>query len=109
MKRAELGEMDYTVKDARAKALTDAKKAGYDIKALQVAGVHADRSTTEGYIKQREVPVSTAASPCQPSLQTLGACCSFALFPRDLRPPTNRRPRSRKYLHRPYLLPRGLG
>lgn len=56
--RAKLGEMDYLVKDIRAKALTDAKKAGYDIEALQVAGAHADRSTTEGYIKQREVPVS---------------------------------------------------
>ncbi|GMG89615.1 hypothetical protein Cmtc_08350 [Cupriavidus sp. TKC] len=57
--RAKLEGKDYTVKDIRAKALTDAKKAGYDIEALQVAGAHTDRSTTEGYIKQREVPVST--------------------------------------------------
>lgn len=57
--RAKIGEVDYTVKDIRAKALTDAKKAGYDIDALQVAGAHADRATTEGYIKQRDVPVST--------------------------------------------------
>lgn len=56
--RAEIGDVDYTVKDIRAKALTDAKKAGYDIDALQVAGAHADRATTEGYIKQRDVPVS---------------------------------------------------
>ncbi|WP_373379852.1 tyrosine-type recombinase/integrase [Cupriavidus nantongensis] len=57
--RAKLDGKDYTVKDIRAKALTDAKKAGYDIEALQVAGAHTDRATTEGYIKQREVPVST--------------------------------------------------
>lgn len=47
------------MKDIRAKALTDAKRAGYDIEALQVAGAHADRATTEGYIKQRDVPLST--------------------------------------------------
>jgi len=57
--RAKLEGMDYTVKDIRAKALTDAKKAGYNIEALQVTGAHTDRSTTEGYIKQREIPVST--------------------------------------------------
>jgi hypothetical protein len=45
------------VKDIRAKALMDAKRAGYDIEALQVAGAHADRSTTEVYLKQREVPL----------------------------------------------------
>jgi len=50
--------MDYMVKNIRAKALTDAKKAGCHIDELQVAGAHADRSTTEDYIKQRVVPVS---------------------------------------------------
>ena len=59
MARAGLAEKDYTIKDIRAKAMTDASKAGYDLDALQVAGAHADRSTTQGYIKQREVPVST--------------------------------------------------
>lgn len=58
MERVDLGEKPYTIKDIRAKALTDAKRAGYDIDALRVAGAHADRSTTEGYIKSREVPVS---------------------------------------------------
>ncbi len=57
IERAKLGEVDYVVKDIRATALTDAKRAG-DIEALQVAGAHADRSTTEGYIKQRDVPLS---------------------------------------------------
>lgn len=58
IERAKLGEVDYVVKDIRAKALTDAKREGYDIEALQVAGAHADRATTEGYIKQRDVPRS---------------------------------------------------
>lgn len=59
MERCGLKDAPYTIKDIRAKALTDAKRAGYDIDALQVAGAHTDRSTTEGYIKSREVPVST--------------------------------------------------
>ncbi|KVP77479.1 integrase [Burkholderia ubonensis] len=46
----------YTIKDIRAKALTDAKKAGYAIEELRVAGAHTDTSTTETYIKSREVP-----------------------------------------------------
>jgi len=59
MERCGLKDAPYTIKDIRAKALTDAKKAGYDIDALQVAGAHTDRATTEGYIKSREVPIST--------------------------------------------------
>jgi integrase len=59
MERVGLAKAPYTIKDIRAKALTDAKKAGYDIDALQAAAAHTDRSTTAGYIKQREVPVST--------------------------------------------------
>lgn len=58
MARAKLADRQYTIKDIRAKAMTDAKRAGYDLDALQVAGVHTDRATTEDYIKQREVPVS---------------------------------------------------
>ncbi len=57
MVRAKLAHKNYTVKDI-AKAMTDARRAGYDLDALQVAGTHTDRSTTEDYIKQREVPVS---------------------------------------------------
>jgi integrase len=59
MQRAGLNDRPYTIKDIRAKAMTDAKRSGYDLDALQVAGAHTDRSTTEGYIKSREVPVST--------------------------------------------------
>ena len=56
--RAGLADAPYTIKDIRAQALTDAKRAGYDIDELQVAGAHADRATTEDYIKQRDVPIS---------------------------------------------------
>lgn len=59
MERCGMKDAPYTIKDIRPKALTDAKKAGYNIDALQVAGAHADRSTTVGYIKSREVPIST--------------------------------------------------
>ncbi|KVO11767.1 tyrosine-type recombinase/integrase [Burkholderia ubonensis] len=48
----------YTIKDIRAKALTDAKRAGYAIEELRVAGAHTDTATTETYIKSREVPRS---------------------------------------------------
>lgn len=50
--------MDYTVKDILAKASRMQKKAGYHIDAPQVTDAQADRSTTEDYIKLREVPVS---------------------------------------------------
>ncbi|AQV94803.1 hypothetical protein BJN34_13020 [Cupriavidus necator] len=48
----------YTVKDIRAKAFTDAKKAGYDIEQIMVAAAHSDAKTTEIYIKDRQTPVS---------------------------------------------------
>jgi hypothetical protein len=40
--------------------MPDAKRAGYDLGALQLAGAHTDRSTTNCCIKSREAPVSTA-------------------------------------------------
>lgn len=52
------GIAGFTLRDIRAKALTDAKRAGYDIAALMVAGAHTDAKTTEIYIKQRETPLS---------------------------------------------------
>lgn len=52
-------QMPYTIKAIRDEAMTDAKRAGYDIEALQIRAAHADRTTTEIYIKSREVPVST--------------------------------------------------
>lgn len=56
--RAGLQQYRYTVKDIRAKALSDAKRAGYDIDALMIAAAHTDRATTEIYFKERNVPVS---------------------------------------------------
>lgn len=48
----------FTLRDIRAKALTDAKRAGYDIDDLMVASAHTNAKTTEIYIKQRETPLS---------------------------------------------------
>ncbi len=56
--RAGLAKPGYTVKDIRAKALTDAERAGYSMSQLQVAAAHADSKTTEIYVKSRSVPVS---------------------------------------------------
>lgn len=56
--RAGLKQYQYTIKDIRAKSLTDAKNAGYDIDALMIAAAHADKATTEIYFKERNVPVS---------------------------------------------------
>jgi integrase len=56
--RVKLHELGYTVKAIRAKALTDAERAGYDIAALQIAAAHSDSKTTQIYLKQREVPVA---------------------------------------------------
>ncbi|KGC67330.1 phage integrase family protein [Burkholderia pseudomallei] len=57
-KRADLLHFGYTVKDIRAKALTDGERAGYDVKALQIAAAHTDEKMTETYIKKRNVPVA---------------------------------------------------
>ncbi|HTH62755.1 MAG TPA: tyrosine-type recombinase/integrase [Paraburkholderia sp.] len=56
--RAGLASQRYTIKDIRAKALTDGERAGYDIKALQIAAAHTDEKMTETYIKTRSVPVA---------------------------------------------------
>ena len=56
--RAGLTEFRYTVKDIRAKALTDGERDGYDVKALQIAAAHTDEKMTETYLKQRNVPVA---------------------------------------------------
>ncbi len=52
------GMEDATLKDLRAKAMTDAKKAGFTMKQLREAAAHTDEAMTEEYIKQRETPVS---------------------------------------------------
>lgn len=57
-RKAKLEEYGYTIKDIRAKALTDAQRAGYDLKAIMEAAAHTKQSTTETYFKQRAIPVS---------------------------------------------------
>lgn len=57
--RAGVAHCGYTIKDIRAKALTDAEKAGYDIDALKVAAAHKKKTTTETYFKDRNIPLST--------------------------------------------------
>lgn len=42
-----------TLRDLRAKALTDAKENGYSMKQLQVAGAHTDQQMTAEYIRHR--------------------------------------------------------
>jgi integrase len=56
--RLELQQYAYTIKDIRAKALTDARRAGYETDALMVAAAHANKATTEIYFKDRTVPLS---------------------------------------------------
>lgn len=56
--KAKLEQYSYTIKDIRAKALTDAQRAGYDLKAIMEAAAHTKQSTTETYFKQKAVPVS---------------------------------------------------
>lgn len=56
--RLKLQQYAYTIKDIRAKALTDAKRAGYETDALMVAAAHSNKSTTEIYFKERSVPLS---------------------------------------------------
>lgn len=58
--------------DLRAKAQTDARKAGYTMKAIQEGATHADEKTTEGYIKRREVAESKIEM-AMPKLDSLKA------------------------------------
>ncbi|AMC35403.1 tyrosine-type recombinase/integrase [Janthinobacterium sp. B9-8] len=52
------GVSNATLKDLRAKAMTDAKRDGYTVKQISVGGAHTDEEMTESYIKLRETPVS---------------------------------------------------
>lgn len=56
---AGLKQYGYTIRDLRAKALTDAQRLGYQMEELKVAAAHTDMKTTEIYMKARETPVST--------------------------------------------------
>ena len=57
-RRAGLKDKPYTVKDIRAKALTDAEKMGYSKEELRVAAAHTSQETTEIYLKNKQIPVS---------------------------------------------------
>lgn len=48
------GVTDATLKDLRAKAATDTKRRGHDIKQISVGLAHTDSATTETYIKLRD-------------------------------------------------------
>jgi integrase len=63
-KRAEITGL--TLKDIRAKAATDAAKAGFTEEQLQVALAHTDASTTRQYIRSREVPISEVSLKLPP-------------------------------------------
>lgn len=56
--RVDLAHRGYTVKSIRAKALTDAKRAGYDLTALQTVAAHSTPTMTKDYLKLREIPTS---------------------------------------------------
>lgn len=57
-KAAGLEEQKYTIKDIRAKAMTDAEAQGYEMDALKVAAAHSDIATTKVYMKDRKTPLS---------------------------------------------------
>lgn len=52
------GVSGVTLKDIRSKAATDAINQGYSEEDLKVMLAHEDISTTRGYIKSRQTPVS---------------------------------------------------
>ena len=52
------GIQGVTLKDLRAKAATDAKKAGYSQGQIQVGLAHTDAAMTAHYLRGREVPRS---------------------------------------------------
>jgi integrase len=60
------GVQDATIKDLRAKALTDAKELGYTIEEIKVAAAHSSITTTQGYIKTKEIPQSVVELPLPP-------------------------------------------
>jgi integrase len=53
--RAKLQQYRYTIKDIRAKAITDAKVLGYSPEQLKVAAAHTDVATTQVYFKDGKV------------------------------------------------------
>lgn len=56
--RARAGLKGLTLSDIRSKAATDAKRLGHTDEQLKIALAHTDQSTTRGYLRGRETPVS---------------------------------------------------
>lgn len=52
--RAGLQKYGYTIKDIRAKAITDAADNGYTIEQLRIAAVHTKTTTTQVYFKGKK-------------------------------------------------------
>jgi integrase len=52
--RAGLQKYRYTIKDIRAKAITDAADGGYTIEQLRIAAVHTKTATTQIYFKGKK-------------------------------------------------------
>lgn len=63
---ARAGVLGVTSKGIRAKAATDAFKAGYRRDQIKVGLAHTSEGTTDGYIKQRETPVSEVVMTLPP-------------------------------------------
>ena len=49
---------DATLRDIRPKAVTDAKRAGYDLEELKVAAVHSDAAMTAHYDRSEDIPTT---------------------------------------------------
>lgn len=52
------GISGVTLKDIRPMAATEAKRQGYNNAQIQIGLVHSKQDTTEGYIRDRDVPIS---------------------------------------------------
>lgn len=68
--RDRAGVTDATLKDLRAKALTDAKRDGYAIEQISVGAAHTDTDMTEQYIKRRTTPTSELLLTLPPKQQS---------------------------------------
>lgn len=68
--RVRAGVTDATLKDIRAKAISDAKKKGYTTKQIQLGAVHTTEGMTEHYIRDQATPVSEVMMQLPPEKKT---------------------------------------
>lgn len=64
--RGRAGIKDATIRDLRAKAITDAKKAGFQLDDIRVAAAHTNANVTKQYIKTQETQRSAVSIPMPP-------------------------------------------